>query len=166
MAWTTPKDWEDNELVTAQMLNEQLKDNLTYLHEELPTAKVSKSSFAVVSGTTTILSFDAEDYDNDGMFDSGTPAQLTCKTAGTYLVVAKASFDANATGIRQVEAKLVGVTVIASEIVASAGSSSATKLNAVAIYQLAVNDRIEMRVYQNAGSALNVTGDLSLVRIG
>lgn len=31
MGWTLPRTWETNELVTASVLNEQVRDNLTYL---------------------------------------------------------------------------------------------------------------------------------------
>lgn len=31
MAWTTPKTWATNELVTATAMNEQLRDNMNYL---------------------------------------------------------------------------------------------------------------------------------------
>ncbi|MCD4687504.1 MAG: hypothetical protein K8S97_16360 [Anaerolineae bacterium] len=33
--WTTPKEWEDSELVTAALLNTHLRDNLTYLYDNL-----------------------------------------------------------------------------------------------------------------------------------
>lgn len=35
MVWVTPRTWIPNELVTANQLNEQLRDNTQYLHDEL-----------------------------------------------------------------------------------------------------------------------------------
>jgi len=32
MGWTTPRTWATGELVTAVLLNEQMRDNLSYLH--------------------------------------------------------------------------------------------------------------------------------------
>lgn len=49
MAWTTPRTWATNELVTAAMMNEQLRDNLNYL--------LNPNSFYVAStGTYTTTS--------------------------------------------------------------------------------------------------------------
>lgn len=36
MGWTSPKNWEDQELVTADALNTHLRDNLLHLYNELP----------------------------------------------------------------------------------------------------------------------------------
>ena len=36
MSWTTPKTWVDNELVTAALMNTQLRDNLNVLAEAVP----------------------------------------------------------------------------------------------------------------------------------
>jgi hypothetical protein len=33
MAWNNPKTWADNELVTATLLNQQLRDNLAFLKQ-------------------------------------------------------------------------------------------------------------------------------------
>lgn len=40
MPWTTPKDWQEGELVTDDLLNEQLRDNLNYLNQMLPVGSV------------------------------------------------------------------------------------------------------------------------------
>ena len=40
MAWTTPRTWATNELVTAALLNEQLRDNLNILIALVPTGTV------------------------------------------------------------------------------------------------------------------------------
>lgn len=34
MTWTTPRDWADEELVTAALLNTHLRDNMDFLHDE------------------------------------------------------------------------------------------------------------------------------------
>ena len=36
MSWTTPKTWADNELVSAALMNEQLRDNMNVLVEAVP----------------------------------------------------------------------------------------------------------------------------------
>lgn len=35
MAWTTPRTWTAGEVVTATMMNEQVRDNLTYLKDHV-----------------------------------------------------------------------------------------------------------------------------------
>lgn len=36
MTWTDPVTWEDQELVTAELLNAQLSGNLDFLHDDFP----------------------------------------------------------------------------------------------------------------------------------
>lgn len=52
MAWTTPRTWATNELVTAAMLNEQLRDNMNTLYSpNYNSVKVN------TSGSTTSATF-------------------------------------------------------------------------------------------------------------
>jgi hypothetical protein len=64
MAWTTPHTWEDNELVTADLLNTHLRDSLNALkapptdHHECDEASdytTTSTSFVDVDGTNLAL---------------------------------------------------------------------------------------------------------------
>jgi len=54
MGWTTPRTWATGELVTAVLLNEQMRDNESYVHSGKPLVKVvrnSGSTYSTTSGT-------------------------------------------------------------------------------------------------------------------
>lgn len=52
MAWTTPRTWATNELVTASLMNEQLRDNMNALYS--PNYNSVKTN---TSGSTTSATF-------------------------------------------------------------------------------------------------------------
>lgn len=51
MAWTTPRTWVTNELVTAAMMNEQLRDNLDYLLTPAAWALQATGAYATTSAS-------------------------------------------------------------------------------------------------------------------
>lgn len=124
------------------------------------------------NGTETLLTFDSELFDIDGMHStSSNTSRLTCVTPGTYQVSGYIAFDANATGVRYLalykNGALVGYpsTIPAS----SAGVSSSLALSH--IIQLVVGEYLEVKAYQSSGGALNVFGGssrtvFSAVRVG
>ena len=57
MSWTAPKTWEDNELVTADLLNTHLRDNLEFLHDDFPPKRawMWHANSLVISGNALTL---------------------------------------------------------------------------------------------------------------
>lgn len=111
---------------------------------------------SIADATSTILSFNSEDYDTDGIHDNVTNnSRLTCQTAGKYTITASISFDANNTGDRSAAFVLNGTTSISGQRVLPSNNGY-TMLTPVVIYDLSVSDYVEVRVYQNSGGALNV----------
>ena len=64
MAWTTPRTWVADELVTATIMNTHVRDNLTYLltsrsnnvAASTAQASTSSTSYVAVDGTNLIVS--------------------------------------------------------------------------------------------------------------
>ena len=111
---------------------------------------------SIANSTTTTLAFNTEVADNDVIHDNSTNnSRLTCKTAGTYLIIANVRWDANTTGGRAVEIRLGGSTIIAENFSAPTPSSVMSHVVAT-LYELAVNDYVEVRVTQFSGDALNI----------
>jgi len=109
------------------------------------------------SGAWQSLALDSERYDTDTIHDTVTNnSRLTCKTAGKYLIIGNIRFAVNATGSRGVRAYLNNTTVVGEhvEVVASAGT--VTVLHISTIYDLAVNDYVELQGFQSSGGALNM----------
>lgn len=136
-------------------------------------ARVMRSTAqSIPDDTVTTLTFNTEDFDTDGIHDNVTnPERLTCKTAGKYIIVGSAQFAANTTGRRYVNLRLNDDVYlgVAYQNETTQGSVNPT---CVAIYDLAVDDYVWLRAYQNSGNALNVlsyssqTPVLSMQRIG
>lgn len=55
MAWTTPRTWATNELVTAALLNEQLRDNVNHLLEKANSQLVFGSGTNFTTTSTTLV---------------------------------------------------------------------------------------------------------------
>lgn len=123
-----------------------------------PSVRVYNSAnISIANITDTPLAFDAETFDTDAMHDVSTnPSRITCKHAGLYHILGQIEFAAAANGIRSAYIKLNGATVI-SRFMQLPDASVPTRLNISALYKLAVNDYIELYVYQSSTVSLNVT---------
>lgn len=126
-------------------------------HSVSRTARVyHDASQSIADATAAVLAFNTERYDTDTIHDTVTNnSRLTCKTAGKYRITANVQWAANGTGSRGVYIRLNGVTPIAYELIATASTTLKTIQEVTTVYDLAVNDYVEMVVYQNSGGALN-----------
>ncbi len=114
---------------------------------------------SVTSGVGVQVSFDSEDFDTNSLHDNVTNNnRLTCKTAGKYLICASINWTVNGTGIRQCYLRLNAATVLVSTSIAALPSDDVGQTISV-IYNLAVNDYVEVIGYQNSGGALNIRLD-------
>lgn len=132
----------------------------------------NNADISVANGALVALTFNTERFDTDTIHDTGTnTGRLTCKTAGVYLITANIAFDVNSTGHRDVYLRVNGTTIMAATVqpaLALAGNIIVCSTH----YSLAVNDYVEVVVYQNSGGALNVlylgdyTPEFMMQRIG
>lgn len=117
------------------------------------------ASQSINDSTVQTLAFNSERYDTDTIHDNVTNnSRLTCKTAGKYLICFTIAFATNATGDRSINIMLNGTTNIGSSRCKPAAATY-TILTGATIYNLTVNDYVEMTVWQNSGGALNIIGD-------
>jgi hypothetical protein len=80
---------------------------------------------------------------------------LVAKTAGKYNIQGQVEWASSATGVRQIQIRLNGTTIIASNRKLSL-SAGVTQLLVETTYDLAINDYVELLVNQTSGLALNV----------
>ncbi len=120
--------------------------------------RVYKSLSQIISNSTwTAITFDSELFDTDTIHSvSSNTSRLTCKTKGVYTISGHIEFaeDDPAVGYRAVAIKLNGTTYIAKvdkELCNINPCFSITTL-----YELAVNDYVELFVYHTSGAALDV----------
>ncbi len=112
---------------------------------------------AITSGATTASAFNSERYDTDTIHDTSTNnGRLTCKTAGKYLITANVEWAANSTGTRQCWIYLNNTTIIAIDRRTAMTPPGTTTNNISTIYDLALNDYVELIVFQTSGGNLNL----------
>src|SRR6266540_1216557 len=128
-----------------------------YDSHRMPTARVYHNiAQTLTTAVTLVLAFNSERFDTDTIHDTVTNnTRLTCKTAGVYAIGASAEFAANATGYRQLQIRLNAVTAICEQDITSIGAV-VHRMSLATVYQLAVNDYVELTATQNSGGNLNI----------
>lgn len=129
---------------------------------------------AVNTSTHTALTFNSERYDTDTVHDTSTnPTRLTCKTPGKYDIKGAVSFPDNATGVRMAYIRLNGTKILGvAEFMAVTTPSVATACTLAGSWDMALNDYVELVVWQNSGSTLTFTAsdayqaEFSMERVG
>lgn len=159
MAYTTPKSWATNDLLTATDMNTHIRDNISWLATDKPTVRAKRTSNqSIPNATFTILTFDGEDWDSASMHSTVSNAgRLTIPTGGggKYLVGGFMYWQANVTGRRVARLyKNVDTNIlIEQEFTVNAGISSGS---VTAMDSAVAGDFFEIKVLQTSGGALNV----------
>jgi len=158
MAWVAGNDVTTGDLITAAQWNNYLgaTGSLEYLYD-VPSVRVYHNvdqSFARL--TPTFLAFNSERFDTDTIHDTVTNnSRLTCKTAGKYLIAAHIKWDVE-DGIGYMYLYFNGATIIAQARGADLNSTGKLEQNVATIYDLAVNDYVQVKINHSATSAKNV----------
>lgn len=159
------KSWANTD---ETIYGNDLNNNFTGLSNgtELALDSVRAFNSAVQTFTTgndAAVTLNSERFDGNTMHDTTTnTSRLTAKRAGKYLITAQMQWVANATGVRILRIKLNNTTNIA-QVVQVAISGSVAEQVVSTIYNLAVNDYVEMVGNQNSGGNLDnvVNGNTS-----
>jgi hypothetical protein len=143
--------------ITAAKLN-NIENGIFDAHFA-PCARVThNANQSIANSTPTVLAFNTERYDTVPLHDTSTNNErLTCKTAGKYQITASIEWSPNATGGRQIYIRLNGTTQITPTHQVTATAAGTMGQTATTLYDLAVNDYVDVVVTQNSGGALNVT---------
>ena len=121
----------------------------------------NSAAISIPNNTATILTFNSERYDTDGLHSvSVNTDRLTCTRSGVHLISASIQFAAAAGGRRQlyfvVTPLLGGAAAVAAEQRTPIGVTAADQITISAIYSLSAGDYVQLVAYQNSGGALNV----------
>lgn len=134
--------------------------------QQVPQVRVTNAAFSVGAGAAVVVTFANETWDigtpSLNMHDTvSNTSRLTCRVAGLYDIVAWGSWAAAAGGTRSVGIQLNGATVIGNQD--GVPNTFNTKDQSVPTqYRLAVNDYVEMRVFQNTAGALNIAAEFMM----
>lgn len=158
----TPPTFVAGQVLTASQCN-QLVTCLNFWTSP-PRALASKSTNQSLSNNTlTLITWDVETYDTDGMHDTVTNnSRVYAKTAGYFAISGAVQFNTNATGVRIAQVRLnaagssTGGTLLY-DLTYSANSGYPTTVVIPSFtYALAVDDYVEVFAQQTSGGALNV----------
>tara|TARA_R110002020_G_scaffold105272_1_gene245702 strand:+ start:386 stop:1033 length:648 start_codon:yes stop_codon:yes gene_type:complete len=118
----------------------------------------NNANISIANATTTAVALNAERWDTDTMHDTSTNnSRITIKTAGVYVFDAQIRFADNTTGDRMIDIVHDGSTEIARAIWhGTAGTNTVDARNLTVVYNMAVDEYVEMKVWQNSGGALNI----------
>lgn len=124
--------------------------------------RLRPSNYSIPHGTWTVIPLDTTEFDSR---PSDIPAQaygggIRIRISGTYIVGGNVAFYKNSNGSRMAGIRLNGsqFRVVATQ---SAIAGLDTIINFSAVLYLSENTFIELAAYQNSGSNLNVTYDLT-----
>lgn len=123
------------------------------------TVRVNNSaSINTNHATTTTLTFNSERIDTANFHSTVTnTSRLTAVVPGKYMIIGNIQFAQGGSGYRQVSITLnAGGTIIANVIATPLSGGVTTDMHISTIYDLAANDFVELKTYQNSGGGMNV----------
>ena len=152
----------------ADDLKTHLADKASHINGNAACRICNSVNQSIANNTSTLIAFNTEIFDNDTMHDAVTNnTRLTCKSAGKYLVIAQVGFEVNTTGYRGLDILKNGMLV--GRIICAPAPTIESVYCATTIIELAVNDYVELSVFQTSGGALNVRADgtmLMAIKVG
>jgi len=138
-----------------------------------PTASRSTAQ-TIPTSTQTAIVFDTVDSDGWNCWDlSPNPTRLTVPVTGRYFITANVSYEAASAGHRAINILKNGTTELARSDFSPVSNSidTHTTVNTHAV-TLTKGDYVELRVWQNSGSDLDIMADgdhtpkMSLIYLG
>jgi len=116
----------------------------------------------ITTGSASLITFDVKDFDT-GTQITVPSTTITVAEAGFYQLSAYMGWSSNATGYRLIQIEVNGTSVTSQSAPALSGIGNA---NSCSIGKLLVaGDAVALRVLQNSGSTLTITGRMSVARV-
>ena len=111
---------------------------------------------SIPNGAWATLSFSSEAWDTNNIHDNATNnSRLTCKVAGYYLVIGFCQWVSNSTGRRLIRIQKNGTTTMFQAEPTISADNTYAPMAITGFLYLAVNDYIELQVFQTSGAALD-----------
>lgn len=172
-SWSAPSSsWASGDTWTAAAAN-IISDDLKFL-KNVDRARVYKSGVQVLGNSTREhLSYDAEDYDTNGLHSTASNTQrLTAQVDGWYLVCVQTSFETNGTGYRDVmirknDSSTDGTSGTLWGRNKTPGlSGDETFMQTHAYVYLSATDYVKAVAWQNSGGNLNCDSWFTMTWLG
>lgn len=152
------RTWTAGEIVTAAMLNANVRDSINYLLAPPAAALRQTSAQSLGNAAWTALTFDTEDVDNDNAHSTSTnTSRYVAQTAGWHRVNGgNVGFAANSTGRRGTRLAVNGSELNGGQCVGYiAGANAVVQAIVGRDVFLNVGDYLEVQAFQESGANLN-----------
>lgn len=162
MAYTADRTWVVGEVVTANLMNTYLRDNVKWLSTDKPMVRCNNTAaITCATGVVTQLTFNNNRFDNAGIHSTATNTNritVSVANAGKYLVGAAINWAASTLGDFRVLGLRIGTgpTNIALATQTPGGTNGFANQTASGLYSLS-GDYFESVAQQNSGGNLDVT---------
>jgi hypothetical protein len=113
------------------------------------------SATSCVNNTSSIINYDTVDEDTDSAITTGAAWKFTCPKAGQYHLSATAGLNNPAAGGLALIAAYVGGAESKRGSRQSFAAGETITLSVVCDLQLALNDQVSVRFFQNSGGNVN-----------
>lgn len=111
----------------------------------------------ITENIVTAIAFNAEYFDTDNIHHLVTNnSRLTCRTAGKYLIYGAVRWGISGAGVREHTLVVNAATTIAAVIEAEPGAANGVFIEIMSVWDMAVDDYVEIRLYQTSGSVLAI----------
>jgi hypothetical protein len=157
VAWATPRTWIAGEVVTATVMNQDVRDNMTMVGNP-PRCKVHRTAtFSVSNNTITLLTWNDETrgYDTDSMHSTATNThRVNVNTSGLYFNQLNLEWAANATGFRGIHLNISTPAIIAKHYLPNVGAAVSPILHCSVDVNATAGQWFESEGWQTSGGAL------------
>lgn len=151
--------YPDSDGSNGQALKTDGAGNLSFgsVAQAAPGVRLTKSAAqSIASGSWTAVTWDQETYDTDAMHEGVTnPSRITIKTAGVFLFTFGTDWAGNTTGERICAFAVNGAREFESSPQTNIVDGRAM-MSLAFLRKLAVNDYVEVFVFQTSGGGLNL----------
>lgn len=133
--------------------------NTGLIYKNIHLASISNTTTQSINNSTeTLLTFDTEDYDNQGSIANTTNNRLDIQRAGKYIIIAKSSVAVNSGGDRRYIAIYQNAVRKNIQSWSDLNGVGDVRMFSVILLNCAVNDTITLYGFQDSGGALNFGG--------
>lgn len=137
---------------------DQVRDNQEFLVDPPVCSVYASAAQTIATNTSTALTADSENYDNDSMHSTVTnTSRITTQTAGRYLFTATAQFQSDPDGIRALRFKANGTTDYTGFTGEIGNTGNTMAITAVRTIVCSAGDYVEAITQHIAGNDLDVT---------
>jgi hypothetical protein len=157
-----PRTWVASENVTATIMNGTtgVKGALDFILSPPRCLVYQTATSSTTSGSTSVITFDTEQYDTDTMHSTSVnTGRITATTTGLYTVYGQVCMASNATGTRTLSLVKNGATTLANARLHTVIATNAYTDLEVDV-QMTAGDYVELNMLQTSGGALSTVAGL------